>query len=1288
MKRIWRIVVSLTLVLSLLISTTVQAATDINLLTFGVGYLSNKIEAEGDSVSLVTGGAYPRHHWDGEELKPGNALGNVRVYRIGVGMFGEGEHPLIVSPYKNWSKCKGCSLVTNGVTEDKLLRLHKGLAAYEQQNWVAVNTNAEHVVGVVYDKDYSADSEIADRVRDVVKSQDSKAKVVVSPARGPENYPGGAAVLFNENNMNVLFVNATKQSEFRDMCAETDNVTPVKIDNKDYVFNAAMLRALAGKSPEKIAKTLHIIGENQSLSEFKDEIGTQLRNILSAGHYTGIYLKAWNCSAITIDSFKVNGLEVANNPTVDVMGTLTALMCLYAYTHDAAYQSAINSYLEQLAIAMETKRKDTDMKWLSSQFACIAVEQLVPVNIQGKECCLSAPELMVAACEGTSNLATIRSRVLTTFCQHAQICIKNDCWEHFKAGVDISLSDAWAGDTIAEKYASMINWYHNKCMIKNCSTSCKETANGLIAAVQSSLGIKWRHNDDKLACRANVVMEEATGASGGETIYIHNEGTHDTKGKCFLSGVTTDGVNSMGGYGILSSTVSHEAKIAKPHAYGSFGVEVIKNSQADTKNPETAYKVRMDSNDTDKLADPFYVKATYKFAGEKKNDDVVDSLVDAIESTGGKWSTANVKVRFRMYANALPFTATSYKAPNYNKFAKWEDADSSKVKVESDPNKRKCTLKVLAPDGPKGIGAPGSQFKDEYTAMYTSLTKNKLKSLLKGGAVSWETQWCDVIGLNKTGARYFVYRIDADILYDIDGQTKTVKVEDTKDTFDKEHKCTARHFEYRKCAPDDGGWLKIYVSFKGSQYYDCTPPNLLANSFPKVAGKPCIVSSSLGWARDLAKAKYSQILPEDIYWEPTVEVKKLKKANGDKIETSGKIDIQIEQGMRIGGKRAKAPVAEIYLHAKQDPPSGSGGGGGGGGSKTSYTIQYYFNDEHDSSCDKTVNNQTIGSNATVTFPDESEHKEGFSFDKCEPVNGSDDHTAKINLKANGSENVIKAYYIETKFKYTSAIAKPYAEIKCGSLERGGSNEPYEAMAGFPTTEDMYFGSGGNETIADVEYEYKKNGKATRKYTFKNELPAANSQGTSHDLPEVFSYEDVPIAQAEAMFTAWCQSHDMHGAPGANKNGATNWTCAKCGSPFTSANWTHEHHEVRWNWLGESKTSTCSASLPAGTDSKGNTIYKTCGQSVTATIGPKSDAAEPDSPVTVTGCHGNSATATQKKAEATRWSGTFTFHPGTDSTTAVLEWTQDVEGFNYNQINKACVWGLTESLVKDTGKLTN
>ena len=68
-----------------------------------------------------------------------------------------------------------------------------------------------------------------------------------------------------------------------------------------------------------------------------------------------------------------------------------------------------------------------------------------------------------------------------------------------------------------------------------------------------------------------------------------------------------------------------------------------------------------------------------------------------------------------------------------------------------------------------------------------------------------------------------------------------------------------------------------------------------------------------------------------------------------------------------------------------------------------------------------------------------------------------------------------------QYVYKSNAPDGFAEIKSGYFMKGGYKEPFEAMAGTPTTEDLYFVSGGQEFVAQLTYNYTTDKSATREY---------------------------------------------------------------------------------------------------------------------------------------------------------------------------------------------------------------
>lgn len=84
-----------------------------------------------------------------------------------------------------------------------------------------------------------------------------------------------------------------------------------------------------------------------------------------------------------------------------------------------------------------------------------------------------------------------------------------------------------------------------------------------------------------------------------------------------------------------------------------------------------------------------------------------------------------------------------------------------------------------------------------------------------------------------------------------------------------------------------------------------------------------------------------------------------------------------------------------------------------------------------------------------------------------------------------AKHKVTAYREEDPNRKVTYYSDPeaFAEIKEGTVDRNdtGSTETWEAMAGVPTTETLYFTSGGSEFIVELELEHVEGEKAERKY---------------------------------------------------------------------------------------------------------------------------------------------------------------------------------------------------------------
>ena len=191
--------------------------------------------------------------------------------------------------------------------------------------------------------------------------------------------------------------------------------------------------------------------------------------------------------------------------------------------------------------------------------------------------------------------------------------------------------------------------------------------------------------------------------------------------------------------------------------------------------------------------------------------------------------------------------------------------------------------------------------------------------------------------------------------------------------------------------------------------------------------------------------------------------------------------------------------------------------------------------------------------------------------------------------------------------YESAVATPYAELKCGSVTDSGANEPFEAMAGFPTTRDIYFASGGSEYVAQVTYEYREHKNGKRTYT----------QDTSTKLSSL----TIPYKT---------QSANQDSASISGKPADLKATCPDCGATVSTTWFPFRTGETAWNW---ESTATVPSHIIGYTGGKNPSPIYCGGATNTATT---SDSATPGAPAKATCSCGTTVTVDQKKVKATKW----------------------------------------------------
>lgn len=299
----------------------------------------------------------------------------------------------------------------------------------------------------------------------------------------------------------------------------------------------------------------------------------------------------------------------------------------------------------------------------------------------------------------------------------------------------------------------------------------------------------------------------------------------------------------------------------------------------------------------------------------------------------------------------------------------------------------------------------------------------------------------------------------------------------------------------------------------------------------------------------------------------------------------------------------------------------------------------------------------------------------------------------------------QAEYIEYRstpglYSYKSIAPDGYAEIKCGYFDKTRYEEPFEAMSGFPTTENLYFVSGGQEFVAQFQYEYTANKNAIREF----EQKYSATQCAGYWTPCQKSWTDATIDE----INTWLRAHTD--APSLTGEFITQSVCKECGQvhnngigaenivstsitgditgsdkPTPGGYYTEiELHATHWDWHCDGD----SDEHQTGNDPITGPTYTSC----TTPSGDVSDSATqpPDETCDYNGSHHSS----YYKVKATRYTGTIkSYHTDYNDNSecktnqASLKWTQSYKGMNYAKIKEAHVWRLEKSRVEGIRQLT-
>lgn len=300
----------------------------------------------------------------------------------------------------------------------------------------------------------------------------------------------------------------------------------------------------------------------------------------------------------------------------------------------------------------------------------------------------------------------------------------------------------------------------------------------------------------------------------------------------------------------------------------------------------------------------------------------------------------------------------------------------------------------------------------------------------------------------------------------------------------------------------------------------------------------------------------------------------------------------------------------------------------------------------------------------------------------------------------------QAEYVEYRSEpgtYTWISDDPdgYAEIKCGYFDSTKYTEPFEAMAGSPTTENLYFTSGGQEFVAQIKYQYTIDKTAIR--SFEQKYSAETCEG--YWTPVTKTFTNATTEEVQNWLNTWT------GTPHTEGEFITAKKCSQCGivhqngtgkeaiqstsidpvngktvysqpatltiGPYYSE---VDLKGVAWDWKQDSHSHGEETD-----DETGEVTHEECehdSQDV-------SDSAE----FTPNSCsHGTSAKYGITKT--TRWSGTVkSYHvdyydnAAHEKNTSSIKFQQSYTNMNYAKIKEAHVWRLEKSRMEGIRQLT-
>lgn len=302
-------------------------------------------------------------------------------------------------------------------------------------------------------------------------------------------------------------------------------------------------------------------------------------------------------------------------------------------------------------------------------------------------------------------------------------------------------------------------------------------------------------------------------------------------------------------------------------------------------------------------------------------------------------------------------------------------------------------------------------------------------------------------------------------------------------------------------------------------------------------------------------------------------------------------------------------------------------------------------------------------------------------------------TGERHQLSNDQAEWVEYRSIPGTYTFESDSPDGYAEIKCGYFSRDeGYYENYEAMAGSPTTEDLYFASGGQDFVAQIKYEYIGPTEQDQNPEIKNairnyEQGYSATQCGGYWQPVTKTFNNATTEEVQAWLNTWT------GSPHTSGEFITAHVCPECGT-------------VHQNGTGqEAIHSTSIENSESGDKVSPGGYYSEINLHATHwdwTGCPYESHTEGEPPHEVVDCPGHDAKSDSPSGccshdsavRATRWSGTVTSYHSTynendrhDQNQANIKFKQTYKDIRYAKIKDVHVWRLERSRMEGIRQLT-